>query len=131
MFLCVQYVNTTFSRGGHEEVARLLLEHGADVSVTDNDGASELHYASCLGHQTVAQLLMEYGAEVTTKDRHGATPICFAMSEGHDAISRLLIEHGAEAPARGDARMPLRFAFLARGVSRLLAWRGGDEQRHR
>ena len=49
---------------GTEEIMRLLLEHGADVSAVDLHGNTPLHYC---GHIETIQCLLDYGAEIFTK----------------------------------------------------------------
>ena len=44
-------------------VARLLIEHGADAVAQSKDGTTPLHQASERGHVNVAQLLIEHGAD--------------------------------------------------------------------
>ena len=52
--------------GGHEAVARLLLEASADNNMADNDGWTALLSASYGGHLGVARLLLASGADKTT-----------------------------------------------------------------
>ncbi len=59
---------------GHLEVARLLLERGADVNAKNKHGFTPLHFAAGIGHTDVAKLLLEHGADVNAKDEHGRTP---------------------------------------------------------
>lgn len=59
---------------GHAEVARLLIEHDADLDARNRDGARPLHAAAFLGHAAVVQLLIESGADVEASDAKGATP---------------------------------------------------------
>ena len=51
------------SREGHVEVARMLVERGADVSAQAEDGSTPLHSASCRNHVEVARMLVEHGAD--------------------------------------------------------------------
>jgi hypothetical protein len=59
---------------GHVEVARLLIEHDADLDVRNRDGARPLHAAAFLGHAAAVELLIESGADVEARDAKGATP---------------------------------------------------------
>lgn len=59
---------------GHSEVARLLIEHDADLDVRNRDGARPLHAAAFLGHAAVVKLLIESGADIEARDDKGATP---------------------------------------------------------
>ena len=51
--------------GGHEAVAQLLLQHGADARAADNDGDHSTDVAAQGGHEAVAQLLLQHGADVS------------------------------------------------------------------
>ena len=51
-------------KNGNLEEVRRFLDHGADVSVVDNNGKTPLHYACWRGHRDIVQLLIAYGALV-------------------------------------------------------------------
>jgi ankyrin repeat protein len=70
---CSQNVNTqnfpryqsplaVASKLGHAEVARVLLEHGADTQIEDESNWSPLIWASVHGYVEVIQVLRDYGA---------------------------------------------------------------------
>jgi ankyrin repeat protein len=48
------------------DLARFLLEQGADVSAESKDGKTPLHLASSSGHMDLVRFLIEQGADVTT-----------------------------------------------------------------
>lgn len=50
------------SEGGHLEIAKPLLEHGADVNVAVGTNGTALHAASYKGHLKIIKLLLEKGA---------------------------------------------------------------------
>ena len=52
------------SKNGHGEVVKLLLEHGAQVDLQEENGWSALMSASQNGHGEVVKLLLEHGAQV-------------------------------------------------------------------
>ena len=88
------------NRGEHTlDIARLLLEHGADPNICDIYHSTPLHEASSHGLLEVARLLLSYGAKVDAKDKQGRTPFQVAASEGHHEITKLLLEHGAVPPS--------------------------------
>ena len=88
------------SRHGHEDIARLLLEHGADATAQDNNGWTPLHWTSHHGHEDTACLLLEHGADATAQDNNGWTPLHLASQNGHEDIALALLEHGADANAQ-------------------------------
>jgi len=61
------------SDGGHEDVARLLIDKGADVNAKDVHDLTSLMRASQDGHKGAATLLIEKGADVNAKDQNGKT----------------------------------------------------------
>jgi len=64
---------------GYEQVARVLLECGADVTAQNNDDQTALHVASREGHLQVVRTLLEHGASTTARDKAGSTPLRLAL----------------------------------------------------
>ena len=84
------------------ELALLLLENGADVSATANEGQTALHLASS---EAVSLLLLQHGADVSAKATgvyRGMTPLHMAARVGNTEVVRVLIEHRANASAEDD-----------------------------
>lgn len=74
IYRCFKIAN--FTAGYNNlEVARFLLESGAEVNLKDKGGLIPLHNASSFGHLEIAGLLIEYGAEVNQPDKWGFTPL--------------------------------------------------------
>ena len=55
-------------REGHTEIATILLEHGANINATNNNGATSLMLASQIGHNETIALLLKHGADVNAKN---------------------------------------------------------------
>ena len=81
-------------KGG--SVVRLLLEHGADINVQDNNGWTPLHSASYDGALEVVRVLLEHGADVEVKKNDRMTALQEAAGRGHEKVVELLREHGAK-----------------------------------
>jgi len=117
------------SREGYADVARMLVERGADVSAQAEDGRTPLHSASWGGHVDVARMLVERGADVSAQDEDGGTPLHWASIYGHVDVARMLVERGADVSAQAkDGRTPLHWAS-SNGhvdVARMLVERGAD-----
>lgn len=77
-------IATTVS--GQTEAATLLIENGASLSATNNDGATALHTAAFFGHPDTVRLLLEYGAEVNAKNIRGETPLDTVADEWNDEL---------------------------------------------
>ena len=58
-------------RGGHKDVAKLLLDKGADKDQTNGIGWTALHEACYHDRAGCVQLLLVYGADLVAADLHG------------------------------------------------------------
>ncbi|SNX85263.1 related to HOS4 - subunit of the Set3 complex [Melanopsichium pennsylvanicum] len=65
---------------GYDDVARQLLDLGADVDLQDRAGNTALHFASAWGHTSLVQLLIERGCSLAVKNLEGSTPSDYAYS---------------------------------------------------
>ncbi|XP_026754222.1 ankyrin-3-like isoform X2 [Galleria mellonella] len=101
-------------RNKHYDVARLLLEHGADPNKRYFFG-SEINLVS---DPEYLELLLTFGANPDSRDRAGLTPLMKAARQrkGMDAVL-LLISYGADvnamADARNDYRTVMHYAVLS------------------
>jgi ankyrin repeat protein len=87
-------------RGGHSEVAELLLRYGANIDVRDEVEWTLLHRASILGLVDLAEWLLNHGADVNAKDRSLWTPLYRAIFYGDFKIAWILLEHKADISTR-------------------------------
>ena len=76
-------------------VARLLLDRGADINARNIWGSTPLHASTFMGRIEVVRVLLERGADVGAVDKQGRTPFSLAKKYGYDEIMKLLSEHGA------------------------------------
>lgn len=79
---------------GHVEVARLLLDSGAQVNMPADSFESPLTLAACGGHVELAALLIERGANLEEVNDEGYTPLMEAAREGHEEMVALLLAQG-------------------------------------
>jgi len=115
---------------GHIDIARYLIEQGADVNLKDKDKSSPLHNAAFLGNLEIVDLLLKKGASsVNEGNFRGQTPLLFACEKGHPGVVTRLLDAGADIEAR-DAlgRTPLMTTALSRNmeVVKILVRRGAD-----
>ncbi|KAK6703657.1 hypothetical protein SNK04_013587 [Fusarium graminearum] len=76
---------------GYVKVVKLLLENGADITVTNNAGWTPVNAASGRGHVEVVKLLLENGADITVAGSGGVTPVIAASFNGHAELVTLLL----------------------------------------
>lgn len=63
---------------GNVDAVRLLLDAGADINATGEDGDTALHRAVAIEALDVVQMLIDRGASVEMADAYGETPRDFA-----------------------------------------------------
>ncbi|RYP81670.1 hypothetical protein DL769_001902 [Monosporascus sp. CRB-8-3] len=88
----------------HISIARLLLEKGADVTVSDTNKQTPLNLASINGNVEVVKLLLEKGADIMVADSDGWTPLNSASNSGHVEVVKLLLEKGANVTVASTNR---------------------------
>jgi len=103
------------------DIARLLLEHGADLHAQAKNGETSLHRAAEWGQVEVVRVLLEHGANIGMEDNKGATPL-HSGSDGPEKKSyvtnyeklevvRMLLKHGANVGAKDNqGKTPLHVA---------------------
>lgn len=78
--------------GDCPEAAELLLQHGADVNLRDNDGNSPLAVAAASMAIASIRILMKYGAKIDDANKRKETPLSQACRHGHLEVVKLLIK---------------------------------------
>ena len=133
----------------HTEVARLLVEHGADVHARSNTrvkletavrenaggvgdrlpfpdpkgGFTPLLFAAQQGDVEAARMLLAAGADVNESAPEEGSPLVVATASGHEAFAIYLLEKGADPNAVDSFGVtPLHYA-VAKGVAALLGIR--------
>jgi hypothetical protein len=81
---------------GKPEIAKTLIDGGADLNFRNNDGSTALHTASFFCHPEIVRMLLDKGADKTIKNKYTQTAYesvagPFADIKGtYDNLSRLL-----------------------------------------
>ena len=116
---------------GKENLAKLLVEYGADVNAVDVDGNTALMDAANFGHLNVVKFLVEHGANVnaaaTVEGYTGYTALIYASERGHVNVVKYLIKHGANINAKkknGDTALSLAENNGHTEVARILSEAG-------
>ncbi len=81
---------------GYSEIAKLLLQMGANANDRDADGWTALISTAYNGNIEIAKLLLHAQAKIDLRDHRGNTALLHAIWEKHVKIVELLIENGAD-----------------------------------
>ncbi|KAL9848364.1 protein TANC1 isoform 1-T1 [Geothlypis trichas] len=108
--LCVQ------AHLGHEEVVTLLLEFGAAIDGTSENGMTALSYAAAAGHMNIVSLLCRKGAKADLADKKGQCALVHSALRGHRAILEFLLGLPWLSPCPEQA-VPRRRQALQRALT--------------
>jgi ankyrin repeat protein len=81
---------------GNVDMARLLIELGADPNAKTAYPLSPLFNASYKGNTEIAVMLLDAGADINAPSYEGMPPVVGAVARGHAEIVALLLDRGAE-----------------------------------
>ena len=84
---------------GQFEMARALVEKGADVNSRSERGLTPLHGAAFGGSARLVGFLIETGADINARSDDGKTALDLAVESRQTDIARTLRRHGAEGAA--------------------------------
>src|SRR5262245_53757283 len=84
------------AKRGDRVALRALVDKHADVTVSEPDGSTALHWASYRDDVDSADVLIRAGARVNAANDLGATPLWAAAQNGSEAMVRRLLAAGAD-----------------------------------
>ena len=117
-----------------QDLARLVLKHGANVNEKDKDDATPLHLASYYKRLEIVRVLLEHAANTEMENNESNTPLQIVIRGNGDSqgdgvgIARLLLEYGAEAYARDKYHIStsdLACCFGKEKIGQVLLGNGG------
>ncbi|WP_455204573.1 ankyrin repeat domain-containing protein [Kaarinaea lacus] len=82
-------------RLGLADVAKTLLQMGADIKLTNNDGNNALWLACFSGDIATISVLLENGVDIDNQNITGATALIYAASAGKTDVVKCLLDAGA------------------------------------
>jgi ankyrin repeat protein len=85
--IVVRPIHSAAADGGSTEIARLLLDAGADVSAKQPGGFTPLHAAAQGGNVELVELLLERGADRDARLDDGRSPADLAREAGHRDVA--------------------------------------------
>jgi ankyrin repeat protein len=109
------------------ELVELLLEHGADPNLKDEQKRSPLFIActwktikreSPAEALAIVEALIKHGADVNAREKHGATPLMQAAFEGFLDIVETLLDNGADVTLKDN----LKYSAFTHATKRPRVW---------
>ncbi|KAI1400683.1 hypothetical protein F4819DRAFT_487375 [Hypoxylon fuscum] len=88
----------------HEEMIKLLLNHGANSCAVSDGGWTPLHNAAQSGNAPVVALLLQANANVNAELSNGMTPLHWAAFNGFEEVVQLLL-------TRPDLNLAIKDSF--------------------
>lgn len=111
------------------QIAKMLVDKGANVNVRGKDNQTPLLKASSKGAAEVTRILLSKGADVNAKGRKGQTALIMSIDNGYSEVAKVLLVHGADVNATDDqGRTALMCAASNKqpGILRMLLEKGAD-----
>jgi len=103
----------------HEQVAAVLLAHGASPHATNSRGETPLHFAAEKAQTGIIELLLANGARLNDPCNVGRTPLYNAVLRGREEPVRLLLSRGADPNRRADDGFTPLGRALQKGFSEI------------
>ncbi|KAL7894282.1 ankyrin repeat-containing domain protein, partial [Trichoderma sp. TUCIM 5745] len=110
----------------NEELAKYLLDRGADINMQYEDDGTALHAAVSDGNERLFQLLLERGADVNAVHERLGTPlqtVCTFTNDYTTRFIKMLLDRGADPNVRGgrfDTALQAACAILSENHMGLL-----------
>ncbi|XP_055963733.1 BCL-6 corepressor-like protein 1 isoform X1 [Sorex fumeus] len=101
------------SSRGWTEILNILLEHGANVNCSAQDGTRPVHDAVVNDNLETMWLLLSYGADPTLATYSGQTAMKLASS---DAMKRFLTDHLSDLQGRAEGDPGVSWDFYSSSV---------------
>ena len=106
--------------GANTKLAKLLLDHGANVNATDFHQYTVLNIAAYHKHADLVKVLLDHGADVHLRNDRGSTPLHLACTNSYATtdIVRFLLMAGADVHSTDIfAETPLHVATRSAGMN--------------
>ncbi|MBN2652556.1 MAG: ankyrin repeat domain-containing protein [Spirochaetales bacterium] len=87
---------------GFDDIAKFLIDIGADPNIPNNEGQTPLFIASEKNNLQIVELLLKAGADIDSKDSYGRTAMYYAVYTENFRMMEILKENGADIFIRDD-----------------------------
>jgi ankyrin repeat protein len=94
----------------HSDIAKRLVDRGADIHARSTGGYTPLLFAARVGDLESAKMLVASGADPNDKTPDETSALLVAVVRGHSALAIHLLERGADPNASGPGYTALHWA---------------------
>ncbi|MBW5397584.1 ankyrin repeat domain-containing protein, partial [Brachyspira pilosicoli] len=101
-----------YYKNENSSAAEFLINNGADINVTNEDGETPLMYASKLHNIKMVELLIQKGANINAFDDYGNTALMYGVNNLETV--KLLVENGADVNSQKGGSTALILACKPR-----------------
>eukprot|EP00899_Mesostigma_viride_P025311 jgi/Mesvir1/5965/Mv00721-RA.1 len=82
------------------EMANILIEQGANVTLKNKKGDGAIHWAAYHGAYNLVVALVAHGADIEDPGEYGNRPLHLACTTSRERVASYLLQHGASVKAR-------------------------------
>ncbi|PSN45791.1 hypothetical protein C0J52_10757 [Blattella germanica] len=105
---------------GNEQVAIVLLKHGANPHIIDKSGNNVMHYVALRNIVCLVKLLLESGCEIDISNGEGVTPLMRAVAMGNKEVAITLLQYGANPHAKDKSGSCVMHYAVERNIPELI-----------
>ncbi len=80
----------------HWDIAKYLIEKGADLNVVGGDGGTQINWAVHHDNVDIIQTLIDKGAKLNIRNQWGMTELHTAIWRGNIHVVEYLLDHGSD-----------------------------------
>jgi ankyrin repeat protein len=96
----------------HWDVARYLIEEGADLNVVGGDGGTQINWAVHHDNVEIVKLMIEKGAKLNIQNQWGMTELHTAIWRGNIHVVEYLLDNGSDPSIKtNEGWTAMHYAF--------------------
>ena len=104
---------------GHPQVAKLLIERGADVNARSKNGFTPLLFAAQQNDLDSVRTLLAEGAKLDDFTPEWGSALVAAAARGHENLAIFLLEKGADPNAADDNQIAVLHYAMLQGLAHM------------